>query len=170
MKNMQLPVKRIRRAQIRYFETKYNACEIPDFSSYTYFLEVDGKYINIFHPTEECNVYKRVPLPNFTQSGETFGTKIELVTGKEEDGVCYILENPDRLVSREEYISIKEFENLIIESNDFIVDRIDILDRRNDPISRFKYRKIIESDQIKLQKLQEYVLLKEEEVKVFKKI
>jgi len=170
MNNIELPVKRIRRAQIRYYETERNACEIPEFSAYTYFLNVDGKYINIFHPTEECNVYNRVPYPNFTKTGETFGTKIELVTGREEDGVCYILDNPDRLVSRDDYISIKDFENLIINMDEFIVDRVDILERRN-IFSKFIYRDIIEDDQIKLQELQEYVLSKEKETqKVYKKV
>ena len=168
MNDMQLPVKRIRRAQIRYFETEFNACEIPDFSAYTYFLKVDGTYINIFHPTEECNVYERVPVPNYTKSGESFGSKIKLVTGNVEDGVCYILDNPDRLISNEEYISVKDFENMIINMEEFVVDRIDILERRTNPISRFKNRKIIESDLIKLQELQEFVLSKEGQ-KVYKK-
>lgn len=170
MENMELPVKKIRRAQIRYYETDRNACEIPELKAYTYFLDVDGYYINIFHPLEECNIYKRVPIPNFTKNGESFGTKIELVHGKEEDGVCYILDNPDRIVSIYDYISIEDFEDLIINMKDFIVDRVEILEKRKDIFSRFKNRKIIESDKKNLEILQEYVISKDKEIeKVYKK-
>lgn len=168
MENIKLPVKKIRRAEIRYFETDKNACEIPDIKAYSYFLDADGTYVNIFHPTEECNVYKRVPYPNFTQAGETFGTKIKLVDGQEEDGVCYIL-STNRLEYPEEYISIKDFAKLIIRMDEFVVDRIDLINNSDsDILTKLRYLRLIKRDLEDLIKLQDYINSKEKE-KIYKK-
>lgn len=167
MKNISIPVKRIEKAQIRYYEMDKNGCEIPEISAYTYFLNVNGNYINLFHPCEECNIYKRVPYANTTVSGESFGTKIELVTGKEEDGVCYILEKENHDFTDLDCISYKELEKRILSMGDFIVDRIFIEESMNF-IDRYFMRDLIESDQEELIKLQDYINSKESVKKLIK--
>lgn len=164
-----LPVKRIKKAEIRYFEVDKNACEIPNIKAYSYFLQLDGKYINIFHPFEECNVYERVPYSNTTKSGESFGTKIVLASGTIEDGVCYILEKNDEKISNEDFISIEDLQNRIFDMDDFIVDRISILNNKDFKINFIKRVIKIKQDQKKLKELQDYVVSKEKE-KTLKKI
>ncbi|MBQ9018936.1 MAG: hypothetical protein IJ097_01320 [Bacilli bacterium] len=164
-----LPVKRIKRAEIRYFEKDRNACEIPDIKAYSYFLKLDGEYLNIFHPFEECNVYERVPYTNSTKSGESFGTKMVLASGNIEDGVCYVLEKTDEQISDEDFISIEELQNKIVDMNDFIVDRISILENKDFKINFVKRLVKIKQDQKKLKDLQDYIVSKEKE-KILKKI
>lgn len=168
MRNADLPVKRIKRAEIRYFEEDKNACEIPEIKAYSYFLEVQGTYINIFHPLEECNVYKRVPYSNSTESGESFGTKIVLASGKAEDGVCYILDKGDEYISDEKYISIEELSNKIVNTDEFIVDRISILEDKSFKMNFVSRMLKIKKDKKQLEELQEYIISKEKE-KVLKK-
>lgn len=86
MRNTKLPVKDIKRAQVRYFQSDINACEIPDIGAYAYFLKIKDTYINILNPFEDCNIYERVPYSNSTRDGEDFGTKIKLINGTSNDG------------------------------------------------------------------------------------
>ena len=158
--NTNIPVKKIRRAQIRYFEKNRNACEIPEINAYTYFLDLNGVYVNIFHPFDEYNIYDRLPYSNSTSNGEEFGTVIKLVSGNIEDGVCYVLDRSRFEFGDKKYISAEELESIIINMDEFVVDRLSILESKKN-ISIIKRKKIIKSDMKKLQELQDYINSKE---------
>ena len=86
MKNYIIPVERIKKAQLRYFDG--NGTLVPDIKACTLFIKNDETYINLFNFVSECNVYERLPYSNNTRDGEDYGTKIRLVSGKEEKGLC----------------------------------------------------------------------------------
>ena len=132
MNNTKLPVKNIRRAQLRYFQSDINACEIPEIKAYAYFLKIKDVYVNILNPFEDCNIYDRVPYSNSTRDGEDFGSKIKLVNGSSVDGICYVLDTEKVNISTKEYISIEEFESEIIKLDIFIPDRIRMIESKND--------------------------------------
>ena len=169
MENIELPVKKIKRARIGYFDKGKNGSYLPKDNAYTYFLELHNVCINIFHAEEECNVYKRLPYPHYDKNGKPNGNRIVLISGKEEDGVCYIIDENYKIDYPLDYISSKELEEIIIESDDFIVDRVYILGLRNDLKTRFKYMKKKKEDNENLEKLQQYILSREEKPKIYKK-
>lgn len=164
--NTNIPVKKIKRAQIRYFECDKNGCEVTDIEAYTYFINIHGVYVNIFHPLEEFNIYVRTPYGNSTMDGESFGSMLRLVNGREEDGVCFVLDKDDAYFSGRDYISCEDLEEEIINKEEFIVDRVDILRKRK---CNKKEKQILKRDEKQLRKLQEYINSKEN-VKVLKKV
>ena len=166
--NTLLSVKNIRRAQIRYFEVGKNGCEIPDIKAYIYFYKINEQYyINMFHPCEECNVYDRVPYSNETKSGESFGTMLKLVTGKEEDGVCYVLDKNSDAISDVEYISIEDLQKKILMMDEFVVDRI-FIEQSMNILNRCILKDVIKKDNECLKELQDYINSKENEKKLIK--
>lgn len=166
--NTLLSVKNIRRAQIRYFEVGKNGCEIPDIKAYIYFYKINEQYyINMFHPYEECNVYDRVPYSNETKSGESFGTMLKLVTGKEEDGVCYVLDKNSDAISDVEYISIEDLQKKILMMDEFVVDRI-FIEQSMNILNRCILKDVIKKDNECLKELQDYINSKENEKKLIK--
>ena len=90
MKNYIIPVEKIKKAQLRFFDG--NGTEIPEIKAYAVLIKKKDSYINLFNFLEDCNVYDRLPYSNSTQSGEDYGTKIRLVAGEEKPGICYVLE------------------------------------------------------------------------------
>ena len=160
MKNNVINTSNIKLAQIRYFNEKVNACEIPTIEAYALLVNVWGKYINLFNFTDELPVYTRAPYSNTTMDGEDYGTKIVLVTGEVQEGPCYVLE-PLRMKSvfRKEKISFGELEQYVLQSDLFFVDRIGLLEDANQKgIQKMKNNKKILEDSKKMAKLNEYFL------------
>lgn len=161
MRNTKLPVKDIKRAQVRYFQSDINACEIPEIGAYAYFLKIKDTYINILNPFEDCNIYERVPYPNFTKDGEDFGSKIKLVNGTSSDGICYILDSGDASFSNKPFISIEEFENIIINLDIFIPDRIKLIESKS-YVTSTMVKRLIKDKKI-YNKFEKYLNSKEKE-------
>lgn len=164
-----LPVNKIRKAKIRYYE-KEQGCEIPEIEAYTFFLKVHDTYINITHPFDECNVYERSIYPNSTESGEDFGTKLKLVNGKEEDGICYVLETILDTFNDRDYISVEELEREIVYNMSvFYFDRWDLaFGDRKDCTTMLERLRIFKGDSTRREKFLKYLESKENEKKLKK--
>ncbi|MBR5370086.1 MAG: hypothetical protein IK137_02145 [Bacilli bacterium] len=167
MKNSIIQVDRIKKAQLRYFDG--NGTEIPEIEAYTIFIKKDDTYINLFDFVTDCNVYERLPYSNNTRDGEDYGTKIRLVCGKEEKGICYVLESGKmKELKNIESISLIDLYKIILESKDFYFDRKDIINAYPHLLSHREKKKILEKDDIMMNKLFEYFNEKELE-KTYKK-
>lgn len=160
-----LPVSKIRKAKIRYYEKDKNGCEIPGVEAYTFFLKVHDAYINLTHPFDECNVYERLPYSNSTKSGEDYGNRISLVNGKEEDGICYILESRLDVFENKDYVSVEEVEREIVYNMGvFYYDRWDLaFGDRKDCTSVFERLRIFKGDSLRREKFLKYMEDKEKE-------
>ena len=123
MKMHRIAVENLRKAKIRYYETG-KGCEIPEEEAYALLIKIGDEYRNVARPLEECNVYGRVPYSNRTQGGDDFGTMLTLVNGKEEDGICYILEKKLDAFEGKDFVTVKEIDDEIMNNLDiFYFDR-----------------------------------------------
>lgn len=145
-------IDRIKRAEIRYFESEKNGVAIPNMEAYAILVNVNGVYVNVVHPLEEINVWGRLPYSNSTNMGEDYGTKIKLLSGKENDGVCYVIEPTlpkeieDLVIDDTNKINIGDIYWYIANSKDYYVDRISILKNNPGLVKLGKAKKIIDSD------------------------
>ena len=159
MKNLEVDVSRIKLAQLRKYDARRKASEIPDKKAYAVMVEVNGTYVNVLNPLEELPVYGRTPYANTTRDGmHEFGNKIVLLNGEEKDGPCYILETTDMEHElHKEKVTIKDIENYVLNSKLFFVDRIKLLngDRRI-PRSLYNKRLVLE-DMARLNELNNYL-------------
>lgn len=166
-------IDRIKRAEIRYYESDKNGVAIPDMKAYSILLDVNGTYINIVDPFKEINVYGRLPYTNSTISGEDHGNKIISLSGNEEEGFCYVFEPKlpseltDLVIEGTDLINIDDIYRYMANSDDFYYDRVDLL-RKNPRLVKFgKARKIIDAD---LDMQEAFVKQLVPEEKVYKKI
>ena len=152
METRVVSIDRVKRAEIRYFEKEMNGVAIPEVRAYAILLRVNDSYISIVDPFKESNVWGRLPYTNSTSSGEDFGTKIRLLSGKEEDGVCYVLEPTlpteltDLVQEGTDQIDIDDIYSYIANSKDFYYDRIDLIRKNPGLVKLGQARKIIDSD------------------------
>ncbi len=167
MKEYRIAVKDLRKAKIRYYETD-KGCEIPELEAYALLIKIGDEYRNVVRPLEECNVYDRVPYSNRTQGGDDFGTKIVLASGKEEDGICYIIEKNLDAFTGKDYVTVREIDDEIINNLDvFYFDRWDLCFEDGVPIN--KNSKIVKkADRERRKKFIEFLESKEKQ-KTFKK-
>lgn len=126
MEKYKIAVENLRKAKIRYCESD-KGCEIPEVEAYALLIKIGDEYRNVVRPLEECNVYDRLPYSNRTQNGEDFGSKIILASGKEEDGICYIMEKKLGAFEGKDYVTVDEIDDEIINNLDvFYFDRWDL--------------------------------------------
>ena len=146
--------KNLKIAEIRYFDTLNNGIVIPSQEVYTFLEKVGDKYISVFTPEVEYPIYERVPYSNVTFDGWEFGTKIMLLSGECQDGLCYVIERiPIEDVLRVDEISKEELEEVILKSNVFFVERIDIIQRKKNSF----FNKQLWKDKMMMKKHQEYI-------------
>ena len=148
MKDVEVDSSRVRLAQIRYFNKEMNGVSIPKQRAYAFLISVNGTYVNVFNPIDEMPVFDRVPYSNTTHNGYDFGTKIVLVNGELQEGLCYVLERTKiKDIFAKDKVFIHDLEEYVIESDDFFIDRIDLLrDKINSKKGKFYYRRKILQD------------------------
>lgn len=168
MKFDKIPVDKIKRAQIRYYE-KGQGCELPEVEAYTFFVKVGDAYINLIHPYDECNVYLRTPYSNSTADGESYGSMLKLVNGKEEDGVCYVLDNRLDVFRDKEEVSLDDVEKEILSDYSvFYYDRWDLVLWEENTVSILDKHRVIKLDSERREKFLTYINSKEEAKKLQK--
>ena len=125
MKNLEVDVSKVKLAQLRKYDIKRKASEIPEKKAYAVLVEVNGTYINALNPLEELPVYGRSPYANITSDGlHEYGNKIMLMNGEEKDGPCYILESTDmRYEFHKSRVSMKDIENYVLNSKSFFASK-----------------------------------------------
>lgn len=165
MIDRRLEVKDIRKARVRYYEKDMKGCEIPNIDAYAFFVKVNGVYINPVRPFDEFNVYDRLPYPNSSRDGEDYGSMIMFASGKNEDGMCYVLESKSEpIFGHPDSISIRELEEGIISDiGVFYMDRWDLVANRPSLSPLRKRIERIDSGRRKM--LFEFLEAKEKEVK-----
>lgn len=159
MGHTKISADKVRIGQIRYFDAEMNASEIPEEKAYAFLVDINGTYINPFNPLEEVPVYDRVNYTNTTLDGETYGTKIKLVNGEVQEGMCYILEKGDgRDIFDKDIVSLKDMEDYMFKSSDFFVDRLSAAKKRGLKPRDMTYRYVqMEEDYIKKMYLDMYL-------------
>lgn len=168
MKSDVIKTSRLRKARIKYFESDKNGCEVFCPEAYALLLKVGDAYINVVNPYEECNVYDRVPYSNSTKSGEDYGTKLLLVCGREEDGLCYVLEPKLGAFEDKSYIRFCDIENEIAYNlSVFYFDRWDLFkDSNRGYFDQFIQKGLaFKKDAEKREEFLNYISSKEEERK-----
>lgn len=158
MKTCTIPVERIKKAQIRYYDVEHNGVEIPELKAYTIFIKMGDMYVNLFNSFLEFNVYERVPYYNTTSNGEDFGSKIRLIQGKVESGECYVLESKSMTeLEGMDTISIDALYKIILKSEDFYADRMELLYDHPYLVSYCEKKKIIKKDLYKMGQFMSYL-------------
>ena len=159
MRNVKVDTSKLRLAQLRYFNLERKASEIPDEKAYAVLVEVNGTYVNVLNPIEELPVLDRSPYTNTTPDGQhEFGNQLFLINGELQDGPCYILERGNlRDHLRRETVSISDIENYVLNSKEFFVDRVELIEKDR-KLLRDKYFKRLYLEDIKnLNKFNEYL-------------
>ena len=158
MKNS-IKTSKLRLAQIRYFDSEHNGCEIPDMEAYALLANINDTYVNVLNPLEELPIYVRVPYSNTTIDGEDYGTKIMLLAGEVKDGACYVMEDKDisNLFGADD-VNLVDIEKYVIQSNLLFPDRIHLLEEKVIPHSKkmFYYR-LLMNDLDKMEKFDKYI-------------
>ena len=122
------------------------------------YRDSEGNYRNLFNDSESFTTLERVKNVSnyyYTESGEEipFGTKVKLVSEKDETGPCWLLTGTSIC-----NIKRNDLENLIINSDDYYKDRINIIETKYSRVHAFsiKERSIIHRDMMKFDKLNEF--------------
>ena len=150
-------VSRIKMAEVRYFDTKRCAAEIPVNKAYVILINVNGTYINMLNPGEELPVFSRTKYPNVSKDGFEFGTRICLENGELQDGLCFILEHDDMYTQfHEELVSMSEVEDYVLNSDKFYIDRIKLLQKGKKP-RNISIKKKMKEDLDSLDKFNEFL-------------
>lgn len=167
MKEYKIAVENLRKAKIRYYEED-KGCEIPEVEAYALLIKIGDEYRNVVRPLEECTVYDRVPYSNRTQGGDDFGTKIVLASGKDEEGICYIIEKNLDAFEGKDYVTVSEIDDEIINNLDtFYFDRWDLCFKDGVPINMCSKR-VKKADKERRKKFIEFLESKKRQ-KVFEK-
>ena len=157
---------RLKLAQLRYFDEKRNATEIPQKKGYAFLVENNGEYVNILNLENSLPVYGRCLYTNTTMDGEDYGTKIFLVSGEVKSGLCFVMEpvNVSQIFQCSE-VSLKDLEQYILNSDLFFIDRLELLKNKKIPFYMKKsLKKRICEDMSCLNELNEYFASQEENI------
>ena len=152
-----ISTKKLKLAQIRYFETERNASEIMEDPVYAFLYDIDGTFVNVLDCTREYPVFDKSIYTNYNSLGEAFGNKLVLVNGELKDGLCYIVERKDcsKLFSKDS-ISIDELLSYVVNSEDFFIDRIPFLEKASG-LSKLSVKRKLKEDYQKLDVFYDYL-------------
>ena len=152
---MKINTKDLKIAQVRYFDASHNGVLVPHLEAYVILQRItENQYVNVFHPEVEYPVYERIPYSNTTKDGWEFGTMIMQVSGKSEDGLCYVmLATPVQDVLGVEQVTMEELEEVVLRWKEFFIDRIDLLKKQKN----FIFSKQLREDKKKMKIFQEYI-------------
>ena len=145
-------------AELKMYE-KGRGVELSPVLSYdVVFKDNDGEYRNVFNRDESYTTLERVKnISNYyyTDTGEEipFGTKVRLISEKDETGPCWVLTGTSF-----QNIKKEDLENMITYSSDFYKDRASIIERHFDRyhVTNLRERKIIGNDLFELNKLNDF--------------
>ena len=146
-------------ADVRLFDAKRMASEIPNVHGYSFLVKDCDTYYNVFNPLLDYPVYERVPYSNTTLDGEDYGTKIQLVQGEACDGICYIIEplNFQSLFGNNQ-ISLAELKAYMLSSQFFFLDRHHVLEEEPFHLNTIvRNRKIREADEKSMVEFERYL-------------
>ena len=143
MENRTLKTENLRLARVKYFDTAHNGAEITDKEVYAFLFTHDGEYANVFNPEDDLPVYDRSPYANTTKEGIDYGNKLFHVSGPVQDGPCYVVEpvSVTRLFEKDT-ITMEELRRYVMQSSQFFIDQIRLLEQEAGPKSVQRWKKI----------------------------
>lgn len=157
-------------AEMKYYSKENNGIEYREPLTYAFIVDLDnGEYANPFDFSEDLPVFKRVPYANYTQDGESYGTKVLLVSNVDKSGACFVLNKSaaemgieDDIVSSEQLIDymFQNREMFFKDRRQFASDKL-----RGHP---FTLRKLMESDEAEAAKMTAYLAEKRAHIRLVK--
>ena len=156
---MKIDVDKLKLAKLKFYDNERRGIEFTDTNAYVFLIDSDGKYLNFFGSMgDDIPVFKRAHSSNVLSNGESFGTRVSIVSGKLKTGPCYLIENVDlKGVLKTDYITKEDLESYIISSKRFFVDRLSILDgKKKSLLMRLQLYETIHSDKLKHEELDEF--------------
>lgn len=159
-------VSNLKRAKVVIYDKDKSSYDVPgcDAYAYLYYLKEKNIYINVFNPYVECNVYKK-------KNNKNSNIELELVDGKEKNGICYILDEKVKGFEGCGLISYNDLADMLIHDlKDFYPDRWHLVfEDKNVDVKLSDKKKILKNDYERLNKFNERIgLLKAK--KYFKKM
>ena len=128
MENRMIKTENLRLARVKYFDVEHNGAELTEHEVYAFLESIGGKYVNVFHPTEELPVYDRAPYANVTRDGEDYGNRLFHLSGDVANGPCYVLDlvSVSKMLGKED-ISLSALKEYVLSSKNFFLDRISLI-------------------------------------------
>ncbi len=154
---MKIDTKKLKLAEVRYFDKEHNGVEVFGPRAYAILYEVDDKdiptfkgtkYVNIFGLEDFDLVFKRSRFYSCCDTyGFDYGTKMEHVFGEIESGPCLVLTDDDFSDVYGSYVSYEALENYVLRSDHYFLGRENVARERllamRGPV---KMRKLLEKD------------------------
>ncbi len=129
---MSVQTKDLKLAQIRYYE-KGRGTEVPIDKAYVFLLKKGDNFVNLFNPGLELPVYGRTLYSRSyydgkNADGEDYGTLLQLASGEEMTGPCYVLEHyHDDKIFDGDTVTMEQLRAYIMNSKYFFMDSADII-------------------------------------------
>ena len=159
MENRLLNTERLKLARVKYYDTKNNGAELSEIDGYAFLYQMDDhNYVNLFDPTEELPVLDRSMYSNVTSSGFEFGNKLIHISGKLEDGPCYVIERiSTKALFKKDVVSLSDVRRYVLSSDKFFVDRLRLIKELQEPFfTKARFLRTVIEDQAQMDQLQRY--------------
>ena len=134
---MSIQTKDLKLAQIRHYE-KGRGAEVPRDKAYVFLLKKGDNYVNVFNPGLELPVYgrtlySRTYYDGRSADGEDYGTLLQLASGEEKTGPCYVLEHyHDDSIFDGDTVTMRQLEAYVMNSGYFFMDSVDVIQKAID--------------------------------------
>lgn len=158
-------------AEMKYYSKEDNGIEYSDPLTYAFIVDLDnGEFANPFDVSEDFPVFKRVPYANYTQDGESYGTKVVLVNTIDRTGPCYVLsKNVGDMGLMGDIVSSEQLIDYMFKNSETLYFK----DRKGyakDKLKRhpFTLRKLMESDEEKEAAMTSFLADRHEHIRLIK--
>ena len=114
-------------AELKYYSKEVNGIEIGDAFSYSFLIQKDNNFINVFDVYENYPVFERVSYSNCTKEGIEYGKKVILKNNIDESGPCYVLLKNGKDIFLDDEILYDDLKKYVLNSDLFFKERIEIM-------------------------------------------
>lgn len=129
--NREICVDNLKLAELKYFDKEHNGIELTEPLSYIVLFNNGDDYVNLLSPDESYPVFIRKPhyTNYYGDGGETYGTKVKLLTNEEEcvTGPCWLLCNNDLKMVLGDVTTLKDVQNYVLRSHYYFKDRLSLV-------------------------------------------
>ena len=156
-------------AEMKYYSKENCGIEYSEPISYAFVVDFgEGEYANPFCVSDDLSVFERVPYANYTADGESYGTKVRLVSNVDNEGACFVLsKNAQDLGFEDSIVSSEQLINFMVKSklyfkdrNQFIKDKL-----KKHPI---ELRRTLESDEKSFEQMVSFLAERNAHIRLIK--
>ena len=170
---MIIKTENLKLAEVRYFDVERNGLEFTPPLSHVVLLNRGDTYVSLLNCGDFAPIYKRNKSKSnvYSDDGEYFGTKIELVYGNLKDGEAWLLTDTDfTKVFGSEEVDMDTVEQYVLASDLFFKDRLELVESNaaRHGLPFFTIRSIVKKDEKSIQEMQDFFSEREKQ-KVKKK-